>query len=118
MRILLVDDEQIILQLAGDWLEDAGHTVTTARNNEEALGHYQNSPYDLVLTDAEHLEPTWQNPDGEEGLKLAEAIRQRNPRQPIGFLTASHRITGYPKLQKPFERDERLRFVMTTQIAG
>ena len=112
MRILLVDDEDAILQIASGVLEQAGHTVTTSHNNEDALRLYQNGAYELVLTDAEHLAPVWQNPDGGEGLILAEAIRKRNPQQPIGFVTAHHHpIETYPSLPKPFTRDELLRFI-------
>jgi CheY-like chemotaxis protein len=93
MRILWVDDELPIREIGAAWLVRAGHTVDTAGNNKEALAHYENGHYDLVLTDAEHLEDV--GPDGEEGLELARVVRKRNPGQSIGFITA-HRydITG------------------------
>jgi DNA-binding response OmpR family regulator len=110
MRILWVDDELPIREIGAAWLVRAGHTVDTAGNNKEALAHYENGHYDLVLTDAEHLEDV--GPDGEEGLELARVVRKRNPGQSIGFITA-HRydITGYPTLHKPFEPEQLLRFV-------
>ena len=110
MRILWIDDEEPIREIGAFLLVQAGHTVDTARNNKEALAHYENGDYDLVLTDAEHLEDV--GPDGGEGLELARVVRKRNPGQSIGFITA-HRcdITGYKTLHKPFEPEQLLRFV-------
>src|SRR5450432_3218564 len=113
MRILLIDDDEGILAIEAGWLVQAGHAVNTAHNNKEALALYEDGAYDLVLTDAEHIEPAWQNPDGGEGLILAKALRKKNPQQRVGFITAHHNyeITGYPTLQKPFEPEQFLRFV-------
>src|SRR5215467_170796 len=112
MRILWVDDEELIREIGASFLVQAGHTVDTARNNKEALALYQDYAYDLVLTDAEHLEPVWQNPDGGEGRILAEALRKKNPQQRVGFITAHNcEITGYSTLHKPFEAEQLLRFV-------
>jgi CheY-like chemotaxis protein len=111
MRILWVDDEEVIREIGASFLVQAGHTVDTARNNKEALALYEEDAYDLVLTDAEHLEPVWQNPDGGEGLILAEALRRKNPQQRVGFITAHDQITGYPTLNKPFDPEQLLRFV-------
>lgn len=112
MRILWVDDEEPIREIGASLLMQAGHSVDTARNNKEALALYEDGAYDLVLTDAEHLEPVSQNPDGGEGLILAEALRKKNPQQRVGFITAHHcEITGYPTLHKPFQPEQLLRFV-------
>jgi len=112
MRILWVDDEEPIREIGASFLVQAGHTVDTARNNKEALGLYEDGAYDLVLTDVEHLEPLSQNPDSGEGLILAEALRKKNPQQLVGFMTANHhQITGYPRLHKPFDPEQLLRFV-------
>lgn len=110
MRILWVDDEEVIREVGASLLAQAGHTVDTAHTNEEALVHYESGAYDLVLTDAEHLEDV--GPDGGEGLTLARVIRKRNPGQRIGFITAHrYEIPGYPTLHKPFEREHLLKFV-------
>jgi CheY-like chemotaxis protein len=109
MHILWVDDEEPIRLIGAFLLAQAGHTVDTARNNKEALAHYENRAYDLVLTDEVHEddERCW------GGLGLARVTRKQNPSQRIGFITAcSPEISwGYPTLHKPFERDDLLRFV-------
>jgi CheY-like chemotaxis protein len=110
MRILWVDDDEAIPLIGAALLAQAGHTVDTARSNKEALAHYESRAYDLVLTDAEHLEDV--GPHGGEGIELARVIRKENPGQRIGFITAWRcEITGYPTLHKPFERDDLLTFV-------
>jgi len=52
-RILLVDDEEMILEVGRDLLQALGYTVTTASNGQEALDIYQKeSPtFDLVILD-------------------------------------------------------------------
>lgn len=112
MRILWIDDEEAIREIGASFLLRAGHTVDTARNNREAFALYENGAYDLVLTDEEHIEPVWRNPDGGEGLILAEALRMKNPQQRIGFITSHHhQMAGYPTLHKPFDPEQLLRFV-------
>lgn len=49
--ILLVDDEADILEVDKRMLQQYGYTVTTARNGEEAVYKYSNSPIDLVILD-------------------------------------------------------------------
>jgi len=51
-RILLVDDEEMILDVGRELLQALGYTVTTASNGQDALDIYQKeSSYDLVVLD-------------------------------------------------------------------
>jgi len=50
-KILVVDDEAPICELARLILEDAGHTVITADNGEQAIQKASNESPDLVLLD-------------------------------------------------------------------
>jgi CheY-like chemotaxis protein len=50
-RVLLVDDNEINLKLERALLERGGHTVTVARNGEEALTRLGYERFDLVLLD-------------------------------------------------------------------
>jgi two-component system, chemotaxis family, chemotaxis protein CheY len=50
-RILVVDDEPIIRMLLVESLEDAGYTVTEARNGAEAMHRALEQPSDMVLLD-------------------------------------------------------------------
>jgi two-component system NtrC family sensor kinase len=50
-RVLLVDDEPMILDLLIDILEGAGYETDTASNGEEAARKVQTSGYDAVISD-------------------------------------------------------------------
>ena len=52
-RILLVDDEEMIVELESRMLERFGYRVTSSRNGAEALEIFRASPdsFDLVVTD-------------------------------------------------------------------
>jgi CheY-like chemotaxis protein len=51
--VLLVDDEEIVIGVGKQMLERLGFSVITARNGQEAVDVYKNSPddIDLVLLD-------------------------------------------------------------------
>ncbi len=51
--VLLVDDEEIVVGVGKQMLEKLGYTVLIARNGQEAVDVYKNSPddVDLVLLD-------------------------------------------------------------------
>lgn len=50
-KVLLVDDEKIILKTLGRRLRDNGYAVTTAGNKAMALLRLKRSSYDIVITD-------------------------------------------------------------------
>jgi two-component system alkaline phosphatase synthesis response regulator PhoP len=50
-KILVVDDEEDILKLAGMILQDAGHGVITAKNAGEAITRAKEEEPDMVLMD-------------------------------------------------------------------
>lgn len=55
-RVLVMDDEEIIRDLAGDTLTHLGYTVALARDGEEAVEMYRKSaeagaPFDIVIMD-------------------------------------------------------------------
>lgn len=79
--ILLVDDEEMILDLAGDILSELGYRVTATTSGRTALEMLKCEPerYDLVITDQTMPEIT--------GQQLAQAIRTINPRLPVILCT-------------------------------
>lgn len=55
-KILLMDDDDIVLEITGQMLESYGYVVVTAREGEDALQKYQHAlamaePFDLVILD-------------------------------------------------------------------
>ncbi|MGH8179337.1 MAG: response regulator [Steroidobacter sp.] len=69
MRILLVDDDELELELMADRLTTAGFQVARAMNGEEALAMLATQWYPLVITD-------WQMPVM-DGVAFTEALRGR-----------------------------------------
>jgi len=50
-RILIIDDEDLVLDTLHQILEMAGHEVMEAVDGEQGLERYRNDPTDLVITD-------------------------------------------------------------------
>jgi two-component system alkaline phosphatase synthesis response regulator PhoP len=78
-RILLVDDESIILETYSSLLSEKGFFVVTARSGREALETFSRHSFDLVITDLAM-------PDG-DGFKLLEEIKERSPHTPVIVFT-------------------------------
>ena len=80
-RILLVDDDKVVLQAMSRMVAEAGYDPTTADNWSEALRQFRDGKPDLVLLDV--LMPTI------DGFKLARIIKaDATSFVPIILLTA------------------------------
>jgi PAS domain S-box-containing protein len=80
MEILIVDDEQSILQMTGDFLRDCGHSVTTAADGSQALEVLGGRlGTDLILSDIRM--------PGTDGIELLKAVRVRYPGIPVILMT-------------------------------
>ncbi|WP_372353195.1 response regulator [Pararhizobium sp. YC-54] len=88
LRILLVEDEPLILMSTTDMLETMGHSVFEATSAEEALSVFEREEIDVLLTD--HGLP------GMSGADLAVACRRK--RQGLGIIFASGAV-GIPKVE-------------------
>ncbi|EHM02035.1 PAS domain S-box protein [Acetobacteraceae bacterium AT-5844] len=84
-RVLVVDDNALNREVAGDFLADAGMLVDTAKDGREALRQLESRDYDAVLMDVHMPEMS--------GLAVAREIRRhpRWARLPIIALTAHAR---------------------------
>jgi PAS domain S-box-containing protein len=100
LRILLVDDDLLVVAGATAMLEELGHEVSSATSGADALtlvgphGHF-----DLMLTD-------YMMPDM-SGAQLAAQVRALHPSLPIllasGFAELEGAVeTAWPRLRKPF----------------
>jgi putative two-component system response regulator len=67
MRVLIVDDDEIALEMLNMALVEAGYEVSSARNGREALDILRTKPCRMVITD-------WEMPVM-NGLELCRAIR-------------------------------------------
>jgi len=109
MRILVVEDDPHIVLIVGECLQDAGYSVTVARDGEEGLLDARLNSYDLVVLDL--TLPTL------DRFEVARRLRADDIVTPIRMLTARDRerdkITGLDAgaddyLTKPFRLGELL----------
>ena len=107
LRILLVEDDELIGGAVRDHMRAEGHAVDWAANITDARAHANVVSYGLVLLDL-------QLPDG-HGLDFLREMRKRSDATPVIVLTArdqiSHRIDGLNAgaddyLVKPFDLGE------------
>ena len=80
-RILLVDDEEMLIRLGKSILTKLGHTVTAFSNSQDALDCFRQDPqaFDLLLTD--------QMMPGLTGMELAQQCLALRPDFPIILAT-------------------------------
>lgn len=79
LRILVVDDQEIICELIAEYLKGDGHEVVTAVEGSEALVEFERASFDLVITD--HSMP------GMNGVQLAKAMKDLVPETRVILLT-------------------------------
>lgn len=103
--ILIVDDEEPIRRILGQWVERLGYAVRTAASAEDAVLELDRGPISVVLCDVRM--------PGHDGVWLADQIRVKFPAVAVvlvtgldeldAALTLRPGIVGY--VTKPFERD-------------
>lgn len=107
MRILLVEDEEMLSGIVAKGLRTAGYAVDTALDGEEALYQYEVNDYDLIVLDL--------NLPLIDGIEVLQKIRETDHTTKILILSARSevdaRILGLDKgandyLIKPFDFGE------------
>ncbi len=96
--LLIVEDEQLVKELAEEGLKEFGYSILTASNKEEALGLWEDhSGIDLLLTDL--IMP------GGDGMDLAAELTMKNPGLKILLMSGYSQkkiVRGVNYIQKPF----------------
>ncbi len=92
-RILLVDDEKMLVEMGQSMLERLGYQVTSRTNGIEALALFRNQPekFDLVITDL--------TMPGLTGVDLAQRILHIRPEMPIILCTGYSSLISEEKAQ-------------------
>ena len=107
MHILIVEDETGTIQFLQQGLEEEGYTITTAFDGLKGFELSQKENFDLILLD-------WMLPKM-TGVELCKAIRLKNSKTPILFLTAKDTVQetieglkagANDYIKKPFNFDE------------
>jgi DNA-binding response OmpR family regulator len=115
MRILLVEDDAVLLEMMRRSLQDAGHRVDAATTLAQADHFWRVQPFDAVLLDLNLPVSDGAHAALGNGLSVLRAARARGDRTPVLVLTARNRteerIAGLDAgaddyLGKPFELAE------------
>jgi DNA-binding response OmpR family regulator len=108
-KILLAEDDLNLGVLLVDYLETEGFDVKLCKDGELALKAFHAQPFDLCLLDV--MMPKM------DGFSLAKAIRIKDEKIPVIFITAkslkADKLKGYglgadDYITKPFDEDELL----------
>lgn len=106
-RILVVDDEQIVLNLLEDTLTDDGYQVTITASAHKAIELAQSQTFDFILTDIRMPEMN--------GIEMVKEIHQFAPTIGVLFMTGYANLNtakqaikegAFDYIMKPFELDE------------
>jgi PAS domain S-box-containing protein len=101
-RVLIVEDDAVVAELAGALLHELGYESATVNSGREALARLaRDTDFDLVFADIIM-------PGGISGLELARKIRERFPELPILLTTgfseaAADETVEFPLISKPYD---------------
>jgi CheY-like chemotaxis protein len=99
-RILVVDDDPLLLDLLVDTLRSIGYDTTGVADGAEALEALSRTSFDMMITDIRM--------PGMDGLSLLKRVKRYFPQMPVLFITgvASPEVVGHSSadgvLAKPF----------------
>ena len=115
MRILLIEDDDVLRRVMLQSLVDAGHRVDAAANLADAAHYWRVQSFDVVLLDLNLPQSAQAQAPMGSGLSVLREARARGDRTPVMVLTARNRteerIAGLDAgaddyLGKPFDLGE------------
>jgi len=107
IKIVVVDDEEIVLSLIQDALEDEDFQIRVANNGLSALKMIEEEPADLILTDIRMPQM--------DGIELVSKVRQFKPETGVIYMTGYANLNSakdaikhgaFDYIMKPFELTE------------
>ena len=100
-KILVVEDDKMVLSILVKTLEKAGYRVTSAKTGDEALALFKADPrFDLLLTDI-------MMPGTLKGRALSRAVRETVPDLPVVFMSG-YENEATDQINEPYSDDIRL----------
>jgi CheY-like chemotaxis protein len=103
MKVLVVEDDDLVRVVAVDALEEAGFEVIEATTGEQAIAVCKERVADALFTDISL-------PGSVDGWDIAEHCRQHDPALPVVYATGHSKmpnrlVPGGLLFQKPYQLD-------------
>ena len=102
-RILLVEDDVFVAELAAELLQDLGYSAVTVHSAAEGLSRLTHERFDAVFSDIVM-------PGGLSGVELARRVRSRFPEMPVLLTTGYSESVGaeneFPVVPKPYKIEQ------------
>lgn len=92
MKILLIEDDELLAQSLKDYLESENFDVDVGYSGDDAINLTFDNDYDLYLFDI--------NLNGENGLKIVQELKEAEDHTPVIFITA---LTTLDTIAEAFE---------------
>lgn len=98
-KVLVVDDNPLVLLMASSMLAELGCDVDMAADAEEALEKLAELPVEILITDI--------NMPGMDGYQLADAALKIHENLKVIVLSGKETDgRGFPLVRKPFSRED------------
>ena len=106
-RILIVDDEEIVRESLGGWLEKDGYTLGSAPDGMSALKAVEEGDWSILVVDLKM--------PGIDGLEVLKRVKEKHPEIALVIMTAfatvdtavrAMKLGAYDYIVKPFDPEE------------
>jgi DNA-binding NtrC family response regulator len=98
-KILVIDDELLILNTVEKALTRVGYSVAKAQNMEELSAALREAPVDLMITDLHRDEDTAEH--------IIERVKQSSPGSKVLLMSGgTYRLDADKFIEKPFKLEE------------
>jgi DNA-binding NtrC family response regulator len=106
-RILIVDDEEIVRESLGGWLEKDGYALGSAPDGESALKSVEDGDWSILCVDLKM--------PGIDGLEVLKRVKEKHPEIAVVIMTAfatvdtavrAMKLGAYDYIVKPFDPEE------------
>ncbi|MBW1707028.1 MAG: response regulator [Deltaproteobacteria bacterium] len=114
-RILIADDEKIILDMLSDFMEGIGYHVDLAGSVDSALALMQTNEYDILLID-KNMPHSGDNKEG--GMRLLKYAKEHNPLTEVILMTGDATVESAVEAMKLGAFDYVMKPIPLNELKG